>query len=188
MRHHPSVTEITRGSISDEPASGSPATLSAAYPTQSAARHAIETLEGLDVPRGEIRLLIGRTLHDTRHEPVGGWGGPVGPYARVGTFGGGVRLRRQGTGSYAGDPDEQRQGSWADVDRVVIVSFKDNTEHSRITGLRGARRLLRTAALDDDTIEREVDELRLGHAVLLVTPTAPLSDLSARFEYVARAA
>jgi hypothetical protein len=35
--------------------------------------------------------------------------------APIGTFANGVLLRRQGTGSFAGDPYLQRQGSHADV-------------------------------------------------------------------------
>jgi hypothetical protein len=56
-------------------------------------------------------------IHDTRREAVGGYAGPVGPNAPVGTYANRVLLRRHGTGSYAGDPDLQRQGSYADVDR-----------------------------------------------------------------------
>ena len=56
-------------------------------------------------------------IHDTRRESVGGYAGPVGPNAPVGTYANRVRLRLQGTGSYAGDADGQRQGSYADVDR-----------------------------------------------------------------------
>jgi hypothetical protein len=60
---------------------------------------------------------ITRLMHDIRGEAVGGYSGPVGPAAPIGTFGNRVLLRRQGAGSFAGDPDLQRQGSFADVDR-----------------------------------------------------------------------
>jgi hypothetical protein len=56
-------------------------------------------------------------LHDIRREVVGGYARPVRPNAPIGTYANHVLLRRQGTGSYAGDPDLQRQGSYADVDR-----------------------------------------------------------------------
>jgi hypothetical protein len=78
------------------------------------------------------------------------------------------RSRRQGAGSFAGDPDHQREGSFADTDRIVIVTYTSDAERARITGLRGARRLLRRAALDDDIIDRAVRELHKGHTVLLV--------------------
>jgi hypothetical protein len=56
-------------------------------------------------------------MHDTRREAVGGYAGAVGPNAPIGTYANRVLLRRQGTGSFAGDSDLQRQGSYADVDR-----------------------------------------------------------------------
>jgi len=56
-------------------------------------------------------------LNDLRREVVGGYARPVGPNAPIGTYASRVVLRRQGTGSYAGEPDLQRQGSYADVDR-----------------------------------------------------------------------
>jgi hypothetical protein len=54
------------------------------------------------------------SLHDVRLEPVGGWAGPVGPDAPVGKFAGPARFRRQAAGGWAGDPDRERQGSFAD--------------------------------------------------------------------------
>ena len=56
-------------------------------------------------------------LHDIRREVVGSYARPIGPNASIGTYANRVLLRRQGTGTYAGDPDLQRQGSYADVDR-----------------------------------------------------------------------
>ena len=53
--------------------------------------------------------------HDIRREAVGGYAGPVAPHAPIGMFANGALLRRQGTGSFAGDPYLQRQGSSAAV-------------------------------------------------------------------------
>lgn len=120
-------------------------------------------------------LLTGREPGDFRREPIGGFAGPVGPGAPVGTYGGGVVLRRQGAGGFAGDPDRQRQGSFADADPVVIVSYEGDAERARVTGLRGVRRRLGRAALDDDAVDRAVSELHMGHAVVLVRWPAPSS-------------
>jgi hypothetical protein len=54
------------------------------------------------------------TLHDLRREPVGTFAGRVDPEAPVGTYGNVRRFRRQGSGTFAGDADRQRQGSFAD--------------------------------------------------------------------------
>jgi hypothetical protein len=164
-------------------------TLTKTYPTELAARRAVEALRATGVPECDIRLLTGSAPRDIRHEPVGGFAGPVAPDASLGTYGGPVVQRRQGAGSFAGDPGRQRQGSFADTDRVVIVTYNGDAERARITGLRGARRLLRRAALDDDAVDRAVGELHQGHAVLLVElREIAASEADARLEKLARAA
>jgi hypothetical protein len=164
-------------------------TLTKTYATELAARRAVEALRATGVPERDIRLLAGRAPRDIRHEPVGGFAGPVLPDAPIGTYGGRVLQRRQGAGSYAGDPDQQRQGSFADTDRVAIVTYNGDAERARITGLRGTRRLLHRAALDDDAVNRAVRELHKGHAILLVDlREIAASKADARLENLARAA
>jgi hypothetical protein len=177
-------------------------TLTKTYPTELAARRAAEALRATGVPERDIRLLAGTAPRDIPREPVGGFAGPVAPDAPIGgfagpvapdapigTYGGRVLRRRQGAGSFAGDPDQQRQGSFADTDRVVIVTYEGDAERARITGLRGARRLLRRAAVDDDAVDRGVSELHRGHAILLVKLSEiTASEIDARLEKLARAA
>jgi len=164
-------------------------TLTKTYPTELAARRAAEAMRNTGVPERDIRLLVGSAPRDIRHEPVGGFAGPVAPDAPIGTYGGRVLQRRQGAGSFAGDPDQQRQGSFADTDRVVIVTYEGDAERARITGLRGARRLLRGAVLDDDAVDRAVGELHQGHAILLVElREIAASEIDARLEKLAPAA
>ena len=164
-------------------------TLTKTYTTELTARHAVEALRATGVPEPDIRLLTGTAPRDIRHEPVGGFAGPIAPDAPIGTYGGRVLQRRQGAGSFAGDPDQQRQGSFADTDRVVIVTYQGDAERARITGLRGARQLLRRAALDHDAIDRAAGELHQGHAILLVDlREIAASEADARLEKLARAA
>jgi hypothetical protein len=164
-------------------------TLTKTYPTELAARRAVEALRATGVPERDIRLLAGTAPRNIRHEPVGGFAGPVAPDDPIGTYGGRVLRRRQGAGSFAGDPDQQRQGSFADTDRVVIVTYKGDAERARITGLRGARRLLRRAALAHDAVDRAVGELHQGQAILLVDlREIAASEADARLEKIARAA
>jgi hypothetical protein len=159
------------------------------YPSEATARRAVEALRAAGVSGRDIQLLTGRPLHDTRHERVGTYAGSVGPNAPVGTYGGRVVLRRQGAGSYAGDPDRQRQGCYADADRVAIVTYDDSTERSRLTGRRRVRRLLRQATLDDDKSNRALDAIAIGHSVVFVdvAEISP-SDAEAQLEQMARAA
>jgi hypothetical protein len=145
-----------------------------AYSDEATARHAAATLRHSGVPARDILVLVGSPLRDVRRELVGGFAGPVAPDDPVGTYAGTTRLRRQAAGGFAGNPDDQRQGSFADTDRVVIVSHDGKAERARITGHRGARRLLRTTSLDDDAIERVLDELTAVRAVVL-TDTAEIA-------------
>jgi hypothetical protein len=169
-------------------------TLTKTYATELAARRAVEALRATGVPERDIRLLAGSAPRDIRREPRGGFGGPALPDAPIGTYAGRVRRRSQdtgsfATGSFAGDPDQQRQGSFADTDRLVIVTYEGDPERARVTGLRGARRLLRRAALDDDAVERAVGELHQGHAIVLVDlREIAESEADARLEKLARAA
>jgi hypothetical protein len=162
------------------------------YPNEHAASLAVEALRAAGVPPRDIRLLTSEPLHDSLREQRGGFAGPVGPDAPVGTYAGRVRRRGQGvgsfaTGSFAGDPDQQREGSFADVERVVIVIYDDGAERTRITGYRGVPQLLRRAALDDDAVDRAVKDLHIGRAVVLVAEVAP-SDARAQLERVEQAA
>ena len=142
------------------------------YPTEHDARQAVDTLRARGVPSRHIRLLIGHPPRDLRREPRGGFAGPVRPDAPIGTYAGQTTPGSLATGSFAtgsvtGVPD-RREGSFADAERIVIVTYKDDAEHSRVTGYRGVWRILRRAAFHDDAIHRAVEQLHSGHAVLLV--------------------
>jgi hypothetical protein len=143
------------------------------YPSEAGARQAAETLRAGGVPPRHIQLLTSGPLRDARREPAGGFAGPIGTNAPIGSYASVVRRRGQGagsfaTGSFVGDPESQRKGSFADVERVVIVIYKDDGEHSRVTGYRAVRQLLRRAAIDDDAVDRAVKDLHTGHVVVLV--------------------
>jgi hypothetical protein len=153
-------------------------TICNSYATETEALHAIEALRA----EGDVWLLAGGRPGDVRREVVGGFAGPVGPDAPVGTYAGAPVLRRQAAGAFAGDPDRHRQGSFADTDRITIVIYRGDAERTRITGLRGVRRLLERKALDDRTVEHAVSELHKGHAIVLAAVAA------ARIVPVARAA
>jgi hypothetical protein len=108
---------------------------------------------------------------------------------RSGPFADRVLLRRQSAGTFAGDPDEQRQGSFADTDGVTIVAYDDRRERSRVTGRPGLRRYFQAAALDDAAALRAHAALNSGHAIVLVAATAIAgTDTQARVERTARAA
>ena len=148
-------------------------TLCKTYSDQEHAREAVERLFAAGSPRRSIRLLTGSPLHDVRAERVGTFAGSIGPDAPVGTFAGPPRRRRQGTGTFAGDPDRQRKGSFADVERDVIVTFGRHAEHPRVATHRALRRLLRAVTLDGEPADRLVDELHVGHGLVVTDLTSP---------------
>ena len=149
-------------------------TLCRTYADAGEAREAVNRLVAAGTPRRCIRLLTGSPLHDVRAERVGTFAGSVGPDAPVGTFGDRPRRRRQGAGAYAGDPDRQRKGSFADVDRDVIVTFGRGAEHPRVATHRRVRRLLRAVTLGGEPADRLVDELHVGHGLVVADqPSAP---------------
>lgn len=164
------------------------------YPNEEAAHRAVDTLRAVGVPPRRIRLLTSRPLRDARRELRGGFAGPVAPHAPVGTYAGPVhgrnlRIGSFATGSSTGDPGRQREGSFGDVERVVIATHDGAGERSRVTGRAGVRRLLRRAALDDDAVELALTELEIGHAVVLIDAAgiAP-GEGEARLEQAAQAA
>jgi hypothetical protein len=165
------------------------ASLCKAYSSEIVARDGVEALRAAGAPGRDIRLLTGRRLRDLRREPVGRFAGAIGPGAPVGTFASVRRSRGQSRGSFASDSAPQRQGSFADTDRDLIVTYGDGAERSRVAGDFGIRRLLRGAALDDAAADRIVHELHVGHAVVLaeIAEIAP-SDAQARLDEVAQAA
>jgi hypothetical protein len=148
--------------------------------TTAEALRAVDALRALGVSDRDMRLLIGRAPGDVRHEPVGGFAGPVEPDDPVGTYAGAPVTRRQGAGAFAGDADAQRQGSFADTDRVEIVTFANGAGRTRITGLRGARRLLARTTLDADAVEQAASELARGRAIVLADSDADIPPVAAR--------
>jgi hypothetical protein len=169
-------------------------TLTKTYPSEDTARRAVEALRAAGAPPRDIRLLASRPPHDIRREPRGGFAGLIGTDAPTGSYAARVRRRSQGagsfaTGSFAGEPDGQRKGSFADVERVAITIYRDAGEHSRVTGYRGVRQLLGRAALDEEAIDRAAKDLHIGHAVVLVdvAEIGP-SEAEAHFEQIAQAA
>jgi hypothetical protein len=142
------------------------------------ARKAAEELLASGAPSDHVRVLTGRAPADVRREPAGGFAGPIGPDAPVGTYGGTTVQRRQGAGTFAGDAAAQRQGSFADTDRVTITGYRNGDTVTRVTGLRGARRLLSRAGLDDSSLAAVVADLHRGLSVLVVDAGGGVSELS----------
>jgi hypothetical protein len=164
------------------------------YPTPDAARQAVEELRAAGVQAHDIRLLTSEPFGGTSGVARGGFAGPVGPDAAVGAFAGPPRRHGEARGSFAtgsvsGERPSPRKGSFADVERVAVVTYQEDTERSRVTGYRGIRKLLRRSALDEDALNKVIDVLHSGHSVVLVAALGLVaSEVWARFEGPAEAA
>jgi nucleotide-binding universal stress UspA family protein len=159
------------------------------YASEAIAGDAVEALTAAGVPRRDIWLLTGHRIHDIRHENVGSFAGALDPSSPVGTYAGAVRLRRQGTGAFTGDPDQQRQGSFADADIDTIITYEDHAGRSHVGGPLELQGLLRRFTLTDEEAARVIHDLHTGRAVVLVKGSqSAASDARARLDELARAA
>jgi hypothetical protein len=143
------------------------ATICDAYPNLEAARRAAAALRRAGVPARDIGVFGGSRYHDLRAERAGGFGGPVTPEAPFGKFAGPARRRWQAAGGYAGAPDRERQGSFADTSSSETITFDRLGEHRHTTSERSAWRRLADAHVPPDVGVRMLAALRDGRAVLI---------------------
>jgi hypothetical protein len=164
-------------------------TLCKTYPDGGTARAVADALVRAGVPERDVQVIAHSGWHDVRQEPVGQFAGPVAPDAPVGTYGGRRRLRRQGAGSFAGNPDLQRQGSFGDVDREVLITHDGGGEHGRIVSQRALRQLLGQLAVTEPEQARIQSDRGGGCATVLVElAELPADGAMARLESFPHAA
>jgi hypothetical protein len=142
-------------------------TLCTTYSSHAAAQRAVEELTAAGVSDRDIRLIIGSRLHDLRSEVAGGFAGAIAADAPVGRYAGPPLPRWHAAGSFYGEPDRQRQGSFADAERDLLVSYDHGAQRSRLTGDQETCRLLEAANLNDRVARRVIDDLHRDHAVVL---------------------
>jgi hypothetical protein len=164
-------------------------TAMATYSSEKAARRAMAALRGNGSAQ-DLRLLVGGcALHDTHRGRVGGFAGPVALDDTGRELANRPCEHRRGRGSFAGEPDGQRRGCFADTDRVVVVTQRDGVERSRVTGELCVGRLLRSARLSDEVAVGGIDELRAGQTVVVVDRAVVASaDARVQSEHVREAA
>jgi hypothetical protein len=145
------------------------ATLCKAYPSAAVARRAVAGLRAAGVPAEGIQLIFGGRLHDRRREPMGEFAGTAPPDAPLGTFGNVTLERWRPGGTFAGDADRRRQGSFGDVDQHVVVSHDSGGGvHEHMAGDRGVEALLRAAGVDPEPAVHALAELAAGRALVIV--------------------
>ncbi|HEX7299834.1 MAG TPA: hypothetical protein VF257_12605 [Solirubrobacteraceae bacterium] len=140
-----------------------------AYDSTHAADAAVRALIAGEVPPGDIRVLMGAERHDARREAGGAFAGKIAPESRVGAFAGDGAKRATPRSSFAGEAAPDREGTFANADRDVVVTHSDGEEHVRVAGHRQLKELLVDAGLDDAAAEADVHALHEGRVLVLVT-------------------
>ena len=154
------------------------------FASEAEAARVIAALRAEGVPGSGIRMLHGDRRFDGRVEPVGGFAGPIAPDDRVGTFAGVTHPRWMAAGGFAGAPNRQRQGSFADTDRDVITSWNARGARQRSTGDGALQRLLEAAGHEPGAARQLIAGLHEGRVAVLAeledTDTSVLAQLEQR--------
>ena len=155
------------------------ATLCRAYTSPHDAENAIGRLLSAGVPAVRIELIMGHAVEDTRDAPIGTFAGTttadaltVGSYANVAHSG------REATGTFAGDPDKQRRGSFGDTDRDNLTTYRPGVTRTRIASHHRLEKLLVDAGLDQAIAAANVDALHAGRVLVLVRSALALDDIA----------
>ena len=105
------------------------ATLYRAYTSTHDAENAIERLLSAGVPAIRIELIMGHAIEDARDAPIGTFAGTTTADAQtVGSYGNIAHSGREAMGTFAGDPDKQRRGSFGDIDRDTVTTYQVGRE------------------------------------------------------------
>jgi hypothetical protein len=156
------------------------ATLYRAYTSTHEAENAIERLLSAGVPPIRIQLITGRALEDARDAPIGTFTGTTTADAQtVGSFADIAHSGRDAMGTFAGDPDNQRRGSFGDSDRDTVTTYQSGVKRTRIATHHGLEKLIVHAGLDQATASAGVDALHAGRVLMLVHSESPLDDIAA---------
>jgi hypothetical protein len=151
-----------------------------AYISAHDAENAIERLLSAGVPAIRIELIMGHAVQDARDAPIGNFAGTttadaetVGSYANIAHSG------REAIGTFAGDPDEQRRGSFSDVDRDTLTTYQSGVKRTRIASHRRLEQILLDAGMDPAIARANVRALHAGRVLVLVHNQSALDDIAA---------
>jgi hypothetical protein len=156
------------------------ATLYRAFTSTHDAENAIERLLSAGVPAIRIEVIMGQAVEDARDAPIGTFAGTttadaltVGSYANIAHSG------RKATGTFAGDADRQRLGSFGDADRDTVTTYQSGVKRTRIASHRTLEKLLVDAGLDQAIAATNLRALHAGRVLVLVHRDQTLDDIAA---------
>jgi hypothetical protein len=156
------------------------ATLHRAYTSTHDAEDAIERLLSAGVPAIRIQLIVGRAVKDARDAPIGTFAGTTTADAQiVGSYAGVAHSGRDATGTFAGDPDNQRRGSFGDTDRETVTTYQSGVKRTRVASHRRLKRLLVDAGLGRAIATASVGALHAGRVLVLAGSESAPDDVAA---------
>jgi hypothetical protein len=156
------------------------ATLTRVYTSTHDAEDAIERVLSGGVPAIRIELIRGRVVEDARDAPIGTFAGTTTADAQtVGSFADIAHSGREAMGTFAGDPDKQRRGSFGDADRDTVTTYQPGVKRTRIASHHRLRKILLDAGRDQATATADVDALHAGRVLVLVHGESALHDIAA---------
>jgi hypothetical protein len=128
------------------------------------------------VPGTGIRVVMGEPERDARTEPQGSFAGTAEHGGAREDFADHEHPAGAGRGTFAGDADEQRRGSFADMDSETVTEYPEGVERQHVVGHEQVRRLLVDAGIDEDAADRDVQALHQGRVLVV----ADVGDVDAR--------
>ena len=149
-------------------------TLYRTYESTYDAEDAIERLVAGGVPATEIELIAGEPIRDWREAPIGTFAGTTTADAlTVGSYAGIQHSGPTAMGTFAGDPDVQRRGSFGDT----VATYRAGLRRTRIVSHHRVERILVDAGLDHASAQAHVDALHAGRVLVLLQSESSLDDL-----------
>jgi hypothetical protein len=145
------------------------ATLYRAFESTYDAEDAIERLVATGVPATKIALIAGEPIRDWRDAPIGTFAGTTTADAlTVGSYAGIQHSGRKAMGTFAGDPDTQRRGSFGDADRDTVTTYRADVRRTRVASHDRVEQILVEAGLDRTGARANVKALHAGRALVVI--------------------
>jgi hypothetical protein len=156
------------------------ATIHRAHTSTHDAENAIQRLLSAGFPAIRIELIMAHAVQDARDAPIGTFAGTTTADAlSVGSFADIAHSGREAIGSFAGDPDKQRRGSFGDTDRDTVTTYQSGVKRTRIATHRTLEKILVDAGLDRAIATANVRALHAGRVLVLVHSESALDDIAA---------
>jgi hypothetical protein len=155
-------------------------TLCRAYTSTDDAEDAIERLLSAGMPASRIELIMGHAVEDARDAPIGTFAGTTTADAEtVGSYGNVAHSGMEASGTFAGDPEEQRRGAFGDTDRDTVRDYGSGAKRTRIASHHRLEQILMHAGLDRAAAAANVHALHAGRVLVLVRSESALDAVAA---------